>query len=254
MRTVDSLGAIVRLFASSWLPPGVYAQLREASRNFGCRCDAKSLRLINSFTDAFLINREGSKPQWNTHLKDSLSELHTHRLAYANYYTRLSKEDTSEVIWNFATDFLLSEDQKQLPTRNKRSIVNHILWKKMGCQFRVRAIIQEGLVAFSSAHAARDVLHALLYYIRDIEEIAAYLKKQVHLRERVWQGSKRQLSKRHDAKPCVKGIASRPKRLTQPWLGPSKPAQGIIPRHRRNAITNEPILDATLEEAAKRIM
>ena len=69
MRTADSLGAIVRLFASSWLPPGVYAQLREASRNFGCRCDAKSLRLINSFTDAFLINREGSKPQWNTHLK-----------------------------------------------------------------------------------------------------------------------------------------------------------------------------------------
>ena len=254
MRTVDSLGAIVRLFASAWLPPEVYAQLREASRNFRCRCDAESLHLIHSFTEAFLRIRDGPEPKWNTQLKDSLSELHTHRLAYANDYTRLSKEETSQVIWNFASDFLLSAYQNLLPTRKKPSIVNHILRKEMGCQFRVRAIIQEGLIAFSSAHAAKDVLQVFLQYIRNIEEIVASLKRQVHLREKVWQGSKWQLSKRHDAKPWVKGIASRPKRLTQPWLGPSKPAQGIIRAHRRNAITNEPIFDVTPEEAAKRIM
>ena len=213
MHYINGLPTIVRLFASGWFPSDMYEPLLKASeyyRPMGDMCTAKA---IERFSEALLYTSNNKGAELNINLLHIMSQLRQTRRAYAHEYTELSEQQTSQVIWQFSTDFLLSPHQTALPATTQRSLMRHIINNEMGCEYRVRAIIQVGLSRFDTwdAHDIKDLARKLLYYITAIEDLAATLLEQDQRYEHTRQSQSSGCQKR-----------SKITRRARPWHRPTK--------------------------------
>ena len=175
---LTGLPAIVRLFAVSWFPRALSSSLLGSIMEVRPRGNRETLRLVNSFSQAFFRTSYGVRgTEWSTELTSALLQLRKIRSTHADEYSRLSEKETSEVLWEYARDFLLDTHQHTLKTRKLRSIVSYIIHKHIGCRKRLRAVAKIGLARFASADTNDDLVEAFISYIHEIEKTAACLEE-----------------------------------------------------------------------------
>ena len=221
MHYINGLPAIVRVFASGWFPSDMYAPLLKASECYTPMGDIRTSKAIERFSEA-LLHTSNRGAELNINLLHMMSQLRQTRREYAHEYTELSEQQTSLVICQFSTDFLLSPHQTAQPATTQSSLVRHLINKQMGCEYRVRAIIQVGLSRFDSwdAHDIKDLARRLLHYITAIEDLAANLVKQDQRYEHTRQSQSSGCQKR-----------SKITRRARPWHRPTKPKKVDIRAH-----------------------
>ena len=169
---IEELPTIVRVFAIGWFPSETFDLLCKAATEENARGSSSLLRCIKNFKSAFLRNDK----QWNTSLKDMLSQLSQIRRSYANEFSPLSETHTSDCLWSFARAFILTPQQLQLDKKEQHDQLKHVLKTQFVCYHRLRAVIRIGLRSFENVHTKSLMLQRFLDYMEDVENITESYK------------------------------------------------------------------------------
>ena len=174
---IEGLPTIVKMFTKGWFPSEVARLLDQAAAEVYALGNSSMLRSVEGFTKAVLRAGEHSEGNWNTSLKDVLSQLFLIRRYYANDFSPLSRSQTQACLWSFARAFRLSRRELQLPKKKQRRLINCILQAQCGCYYRLRAVLRIGLQGFEHVRDKSVLLERFLHYIHQIEETAKRFKK-----------------------------------------------------------------------------
>ena len=172
LKPLQGISALVRMFGMSWLSKEVTDKLHAFPQETTVMVTPSCWAHVDSFKTAFLKVRGRDNAAWNCNLRDSLSQIKQVRSRFADEFEPLSAGAAWHCLWLWVHECVFNDDQLKLPNKKKRSILNSILMKELGCAHRVRAVVQRGMQDFDKSRSPSDTLDAFLAFVTHIETTA----------------------------------------------------------------------------------